>query len=65
MDDEIEGQSDAILFEPFQDAKFLRVGLGAGDFVGGFFARALEAELNVIEAGFNEGGEFCIVERQA
>ena len=65
MDDEVEGDGDAILLEPFKDAKFLRVRLGAGDFVGDIFARSLEAELDVIETGFNEGGEFCFVEWQA
>jgi hypothetical protein len=31
----------------------LGVGAGAGDFVGGFFAGALEAELEVVETGFD------------
>src|SRR5216117_3839179 len=49
----------------FEDAEFLRVGLCAGDFVGEFFARTLEAELNVIEAGSDERSEFRFIERQA
>ena len=41
------------------------MGFGAGDFRGGFFAGALEAELEVIEAGFDEFAEARFVERQA
>src|SRR6266404_6121178 len=44
-----------MLLEPFEDAKFLGMGLGAGDLVGVLFASALEAELDVIKAG----GESC------
>ena len=54
VNDEIECDSDAMALQPFEDAEFLRVGFGAGDFVGDFFARALKAQLKVIEAGFDE-----------
>ncbi len=47
-----------MLLEPVQDPELLRVGLRAGDLVGGFFARALETELNVIETGGHQCGEF-------
>ena len=65
VDDEVEGDGDAVLLEPIENAEFLRVGFCAGDFVGGFFAGALEAELNVIEPGGYQRGEFCFIEREA
>jgi len=36
-------------------------GLCAGDFVGGFFARTLEAQLNVVESGIHQSREFCFI----
>src|SRR5712691_310023 len=53
-----------MLLEPFEDAKFLGMGFCAGNFVGEFFASALEAELDVIKAGGDEGRKFCFIERQ-
>ncbi len=43
VDDEVEGNGDAMVPEPIKNAEFLRVGLCAGNIVGGFFTRALEA----------------------
>ncbi len=43
VNDEIECDGDAMALEPFEDAEFMRVGFGAGDFVGGFFAGSLES----------------------
>jgi len=57
---EIESDSDAMLAEPIKNAELLRVRLCAGDFVGGFFLRALEAELNVIETSCDQCGEFLL-----
>ncbi len=51
MNHEIQGHCHANLLEPVEHAEFLGVGFRAGNFVGGFFARALKAELQVIEAG--------------
>ena len=65
VNDEIERDRDADFFQPFEDAEFLCVGFCAGDFFGGFFAGTLEAELEVIEAGFDEFREACFVERHA
>jgi len=53
-----ESDSDAMLAEPSKNAELLRVRLCAGDFVGGFFCGALEAELNVIETNCTKCGEF-------
>ena len=65
MNDEIESDGDAMAFEPLEDAEFVRVGFRAGDFVGGFFAGALKAQLKMIEASFDESCEARFVERQA
>src|ERR1700675_856701 len=65
MNHEVESDGNAMAFEPFQDAKFLRVGFGAGDFVGSFFAGTLKAQLKVIEAGFDKSFETRFIERQA
>ena len=65
MNHEVERDGDANCFQPFEDAEFLRVGFCAGDFVGGVGVGALKAELDVIEAGFDELREFCFVEREA
>ena len=43
VNDEVESDRDANLFQPFEDAEFLRVGFGAGDFVGGVFVVRLES----------------------
>src|SRR5258708_4197815 len=51
--------------ETFQHAKILGMGFSAGNFVAEFFAGALEAELDVIKAGGDEGRKFCFIERQA
>ena len=56
MNYEIERDRYADFFQPFEDAEFLGVGFCVGDFLGGVFAGALEAELKVIEAGFDETG---------
>jgi hypothetical protein len=48
VDYEIQRYGYADLFEPVEDAELLGVGFGAGDFVGGFFAGALKAELQVV-----------------
>jgi len=64
MNDEVQSESNAMLLDPFEDAKLLRMGLGAGDFVGDFFARTLKAELDVVEAGSDECREFRFIERQ-
>jgi hypothetical protein len=53
VNDEIEGDGEAMPPEPFEDAQFLCVGFGAGDFLCCFFVGALEAELEMIEAGLN------------
>ncbi len=65
VNDEIERDGDADFFQPFEDAEFLRVGFCAGDFFGGVGVGALEAELDVVEAGFDELREFLFVEREA
>ena len=36
----------------------------AGDVVGGFFARALETQLEMIEPGLHQGFEFGLVKRK-
>ncbi len=48
---EIERDGYAARLQPIEDAEFLSVRFAAADLAGGFFARALEAELEVIEAG--------------
>ncbi len=53
VDYEIQRYRDADFFQPFEDAEFLRVGFCVGDFLGGFFAGGLEAELEVVQAGFD------------
>jgi hypothetical protein len=40
---EIQRHGEAMAFQPFENAEFLRVRFGAGDFLGDFFAGALEA----------------------
>jgi len=65
VNDEIQSQRDAMLLDPFEDAKFLGMGLCAGNFVGELFAGALEAELDVIKPGGDEGRKFRFIERQA
>ena len=65
VDDEVQGDGDADFFQPVEDAEFLRVGFCAGDFVGGVFVGALEAELEVVEAGFDELRELWFVEGEA
>src|SRR5258708_14423352 len=64
MDDESESDGDAMLAEPIKNAELLRMRLCAGDFVGGFFPRALEAELNMIETGCDQRGEFGFIQGQ-
>ncbi len=65
MDYEVEGYGYADFFQPIKDAEFLGVGFGAGDFLGGGFVGGLEAELEVVQAGFCELGEFRFVEGEA
>src|SRR5256886_16434379 len=65
MNDKIKRQRDAMLLDPFEDAEFLPMGLRAGDFIGDFFPRALEAELDVVKSGSDEGREFRFIEGQA
>jgi len=65
MNYEIESDGDAMIAEPVENAEFLCMGLGAGNFVGRFFARALEAELNVIEAGGDKRGELGFIEGES
>ena len=57
VNDEIECDSEAMVLQPVEDAEFLGVGFRAGDFIGGVFARALKAQLEMIEAGFDESGD--------
>lgn len=65
VNDEVQGDGDTMLPEPLEDAEFLFVGTSSGDFVGDFFAGALEAELKMVETGFNQRGKFWLVEGQA
>ncbi len=64
VDDKIERNGDAMLPEPIEDAELLSVGLGAGNFVGGLFARTLKAELDVIETGCYQSGELRFIQGQ-
>ena len=57
VDDEVQRDRDANFFQPFEDAEFLGVGFGSGNFVCDFFSGALEAELEMVEAGFDQLGE--------
>ncbi len=61
----IQSEADAVTFQPVEDAKFLRVRGGAGNFASGFFASALEAELEMIEASGDQSGEPGFVEGKA
>src|SRR6516225_7394597 len=54
MNDKIQCEADAIALDPFKDTQFVLMGLRAGDLVSGFFAPALNAELEVIEPGTDE-----------
>ena len=65
MNDEVECDGEAVLLEPFKDAKFLCVRFCVGDFGGGVFACALEAELDVVEAGVDERCEARFVHGKA
>ena len=65
VDDEIEREGDAAGFEPIEDAKFLLVRVSVGDFGGGFGPGALEAELEMIESGGDQGIQAGFVERDA
>src|SRR5439155_3300441 len=65
MNDKIKRQRDAMLLDPIEDAEFLPMGLCAGDFIGDFFPRALEADLDVVECGSDESREFRFIEGQA
>ena len=65
VDYEVEGDGDAATFQPLEHAKFLCVGLRAGNFRGDFLARALKTELQMVEAGGEEGVEPGFVERKA
>src|SRR5262245_3714356 len=65
MQNKIEGDGDAAGLEPAEHFEFLRVGFGAGDFVGGFFASALKTELEVVKAGSDEFVQAFFIEREA
>ncbi len=65
MQHEIQREADTTGLEPLEYAKFLRVGLSAADFVGGFLARALKTELKMIEARGNQFVESPLVEWKA
>jgi hypothetical protein len=62
VDDEVECDGDADFFQPFEGAELLRVGFCAGNFFGGVGVGALEAELDVVEAGLDKLREFLFVE---
>ncbi len=51
--------------EPIKNAELLRMRLGAGNFIGGFFTRALETQLHVVESGFDQCREPCFIQGQA
>lgn len=65
VNDEIERYGDAMMPQPIEDAKLLRMGFRAGDFLGNFLAGALEAELKMVETSFDERSELGFIERQA
>jgi hypothetical protein len=65
VNDEIQREADTITLEPFQNAQLLLMGLRAGNVVGGFLARTLEAELKMIEACLHQRPELGLVQRQA
>src|SRR5260370_28991891 len=51
VDDEIGRDRHTMLAEPIKNAKLLRVGFFAGDFVWGFFVGALATLLDFVVAG--------------
>jgi hypothetical protein len=57
----VEGDGYAAGFQPLEYAKFLCMGFRAGDLRGYFLACALKAELQMIEAGGEEGVELACV----
>jgi len=61
----IQCESDPMPLCPCEDTELVHVGFCAGDFVGGVLAGSLKTELDVVEAGFDERGEFCFVQRKA
>ncbi len=65
VNDEVERDGDADFFQPFEDTEFLSVGFCAGDFFRDIGVGALEAQLEVVEAGRDELREFGLVEREA
>ena len=65
MDDKVERDGDTVALEPLKDAQLLLVGFGAGDFVSGIFAGALEAELEMVEAGIRQEVQLDFVEWKA
>lgn len=65
MDHEIQSDRKAMAAKPIEDAEFLSVRFRVGDFLSNFFARALEAELEMVETGGDEGRKAGFIERQA
>jgi hypothetical protein len=65
VNDEIQRNGNTMVLQPLEDAEFLSVRTGAGDFIGDFFAGALEAELKVVETGFDQRGKLGFVHGQA
>jgi hypothetical protein len=65
VNNKVECDGDAMALEPFENPEFVCVGFCARDFVGGFFAGSLKAQLKVIQAGLDESFEPRFVERQA
>ena len=65
MNDEIECDGDAMAPEPFEDTQFLAVRPGVRDFRGNFLPSPLEAELEMVEAGFYKRLQPLFVERKA
>src|SRR5206468_12743199 len=65
VNDKIKRQRDAMLLDPFEDAEILPMGLRAGDFIGDSFLRDLEAQLDVVKYGSDEGRESRFIEGQA
>lgn len=65
MNHEIQCDANAMTLEPFENAELLRMRFCAGNFARNFFARALKAELKMVEASLDERFEAGFIERHA
>src|SRR5262249_49760690 len=65
VNDKVQRDCDATGFEPIEDAEFLRMGFGVGDFGSDAFFGSLKTELKMVETFRDQRIQFAFIERQA